>query len=94
MLSKIICDNCGKLNRSLSIRRYKDKFLCFNCWRNTQSNIIGIKQYKYLEPLSVCKTIHFALTSSQNTALINKQKKLKIRISEYMRLLILNDIDN
>ncbi|MEK6880010.1 MAG: hypothetical protein AABY22_10400 [Nanoarchaeota archaeon] len=93
MVNKIKCDGCGLLSRSISIRIFKDKFLCFKCWRKSQFNIIGFKSNKFIEPLTEIKTAHFTLTKSQNKMFIKQLKKLNIRNSEYIRMLILNDFD-
>lgn len=90
--NKTLCEKCLKTVNTFAVRRYKSHFLCYNCWKQTQT-IIGISEPKYIE--SLCKTLHIhtTLTITQDKLLKKRLTQLNMKKSDYVRSLIINDLD-
>ncbi len=86
------CDKCNKFVNINKIRRLKDSWVCFNCSRK-EINIIKGTGNKFIEPLVIRKRFWFSLTKSQNEFFENRVKELNMYKSEYIRELILNDME-
>jgi len=95
------CEKCLKKTRN--IRIFKGKFLCFKCYQkeSTSLNIGGFPQI-FREPLTEQLNLWVSLTKSQKIELDNrleflfpmyKNYKSKKGISEYLRALILSDLE-
>jgi len=92
------CDGCGIETRN--IRLLKGMFYCYNCFQKhiTQIHIVGEK-ILFEEPLSesVLCTFHITLTQKikldERLKYINPNYKINRGISNYIRTLILSDLE-
>lgn len=85
------CDKCEKKYNNVLL--YRGEILCFNCYVKSNKNIIKCP-YKNIEPLSdrLCPSI--AVTKEQGKFIRNRAKECKMSISMYIKLLIMNDMEN
>jgi len=85
------CDSCKKEFKNL--RMYKGQFICYKCYKKFSQNIITQPTQKFLQPLNKQHIVTIILTKNQDKFLKKRVKEFK-RLSNYVRELIINDMEN